>query len=229
MDQTEGFRHELKYQVDYGSYLALRSRLRPVMKRDVHIRPDGRYLIRSIYFDNLNDKALREKVNGVNLREKFRIRCYNDDFSFLTLEKKQKCGNLTKKLSAPITEEQCRSLLKGDTAWMMESGEGLIRELYCKMLLSGLRPRVLVSYLREPYVYPAGNVRVTFDSLLRTSLWSGSFLDPPIGAPAMKTPGDLVLEVKYDAFLPEVISDLLQIEGVRQRAFSKYGACRKFG
>ncbi len=229
MDQTEGYRHELKYQVDYGSYLALRSRLRPVMKHDFHTRPDGRYLIRSIYFDNGNDRALREKIDGVSLREKFRIRYYNDDLSLLFLEKKQKHGGLTKKLSTPITEEQCRALLGGDTSWMMESGEELLRELYCKMKGQGLRPRVLVSYLREPYVYPAGNVRVTFDSLLRTSLWSASFLEPSVGAPAMETPGEMVLEVKYDAFLPEIISDLLQMEGTRQEAFSKYGACRRFG
>lgn len=230
MEQEETCRHELKYQIDYGSYLALRSRLRAVMSADEHARPDGRYVVRSVYFDNLQDKALREKLSGVPSREKFRVRYYNDDFSFLVLEKKSKRAGLCRKLDAPLTQEECRRLFSGDLSWMPDHSQALVRELYGKMKLQGLRPRVLVSYLREPYVYGPGNVRVTFDSKLRTSLYHRRFLEPdPQDISAVQRPGDMVLEVKYDAFLPEVIADLLQCEGVRQQAFSKYAACRRFG
>ena len=69
-----------------------------------------------------------------------------------------------------------------------------------------LRPRVLVSYVREPYVYAAGNVRVTFDSNIRTSLFQREFLDGALpDIIATDAPGDIILEVKYDAFLPEII------------------------
>lgn len=230
MKQAEHYRHELKYQVDYGAYLALRSRLRAVMQTDRHTRPDGRYVIRSVYFDNLYDKALREKTNGVPKREKFRIRYYNDDLSFLTLEKKQKRGDLCLKLAAPLTEEEYRLLAAGDSGWMREHPQGLVRELYCKMKYQGLRPRVLVSYLREPYVYGPGNVRVTLDSHIRTSLYSPRLFEPDApGVSAADGPGDRILEVKFDAYLPEIITHLLQTEGLRRQAFSKYGACRRFG
>ncbi len=230
MKQLERCRHELKYQIDYGSYLALRSRLRAVMKPDAHARPDGRYLIRSVYLDNGDDKALREKVNGVPYREKFRIRYYNDDFSFFTLEKKVKWNSLCQKQSARLSEEECRALFSGDRDWMPSHPSELVRELYRKMTCQGLKPRVLVSYIREPYIYGPGNVRVTFDSQIRTSLYHREFLElDPRDISAVDSPGTMILEVKHDAFLPEIISDLLQIEGVRQQAFSKYAACRRYG
>ena len=226
----ENYRHELKYQIGPAEYFAIRQRLRPVMKADEHAGPDGRYLIRSIYFDNADDKALREKIDGVQKREKWRIRYYNDDFSFITLEKKMKVNSLCMKFDAELSETECRAILNGNTEWMMEHRSPLVRELYCKMKSQQLRPKVLVSYIREPYVFEAGNVRVTFDSQIRTSLYQKEFLTKNVqDISATDRPQDMVLEVKYDAFLPEIIEALLQTEGIRQQAFSKYGACRRFG
>ena len=254
MTQDRHYRHELKYKISYPDYLAMRSRLRPVMKADPHAAAGGRYLVRSIYFDNLNDKALREKIDGVAKREKFRIRYYNDDLSYIVLEKKMKIGSLCMKCSAPITEEECRKILSGgrssvtdggrssatdggrgsvtsgDLAFMKEHPQELVRELYAKMTYQQLRPRVLVSYTREPFIYPAGNVRVTFDSDIRTSLFHQEFLTKEAaGISATDEPQDVYLEVKFDAFLPEVVQDLIQVKGIRQHAFSKYSASRRYG
>lgn len=246
MTQDRQYRHELKYKISYPDYLAMRSRLRPVMKADPHASAGGRYLVRSIYFDNLNDKALREKIDGVAKREKFRIRYYNDDLSYIVLEKKMKIGSLCLKCSAPITEEECRKILSGgrssatdggrgsmrngDLSFMKEHPQELVRELYAKMTCQLLRPRVLVSYTREPFIYPAGNVRVTFDSDIRTSLFHQEFLTKEAaGISATDEPQDVYLEVKFDAFLPEVVQDLIRVKGIRQHAFSKYSASRRFG
>ena len=230
MELTGSCRHELKYQISPADALALRQRLRTVMQRDPHAGADGRYTIRSVYFDNYRDKALREKIDGVQTREKFRIRYYNDDFSFITLEKKLKHKDLCRKLDAPLTVEEYRRILQAPGPWMLEHPDRLVRELYCKMNTQQLRPRVLVSYVREPYVYAAGNVRVTFDSHIRTSLFQRDFSGGAVSdISAADAPGDLILEVKYDAFLPEIIRRLLQSEALRQQAFSKYGACRRFG
>ena len=230
MQPEKKYRHEFKYCIPYSEYLAMRSRLRAVMEADPHTGEDGRYLIRSIYFDNSDDKALREKIDGIACREKFRIRYYNDDFSFITLEKKMKINDKCLKCDAQITEEELRKILTGDIAFMRDHPDGLVKEMYSKMRYQRLKPRVLVSYVREPYIFRAGNVRVTFDSKIRTSLWSQSFLDgdPPCIS-ATETPGEMYLEVKYDAFLPDVIKHLIQTPGLRQQAFSKYGAARRFG
>ena len=200
------------------------------MRPDLHTGADGRYLIRSIYFDNYKDKALQEKTEGVARREKFRIRYYNDDFSFIVLEKKRKDNNLCLKFDAEITEEECRQLLEGSLNWMRGHPSVLVRELYVKMHTQMLRPRVLVSYVREPYIYRAGNVRVTFDSQVRTTLYHRRFLEEKvIDISAFDESRDMILEVKYDAFLPEVVRGMLQTGVMRQEAFSKYAACRRFG
>lgn len=230
MEQKGTYRHELKYLISFADYLAIRQRIRPLMKLDENASKDGKYLIRSIYFDNADDKALREKKDGVQKREKFRIRYYNDDFSYITLEKKMKHNSLCLKLDAVITEKECRKLLVGDTGWMITHESDIVRELYCKMNSQQLRPSVLVSYIREPYVYEAGNVRVTFDSHIRTSLFHREFLEEKTyDISALDNLGEIILEVKYDEFIPKVIVDLLQTKGIRQQAFSKYGACRRFG
>ena len=230
MQKDKHYRHELKYEIPYADYMEMRGRLRAVMKSDPHVGENGTYMIRSIYFDNSDDKALREKIEGFAKREKFRIRFYNDNFSHIMIEKKIKTGRLSQKYSAGITEDECRCLLAGDTGWMKEHPDELVRELYAKMNYQRLRPRLMVSYLREPYIYPAGNVRVTFDSEIRTSLFTKDFLTektPDISATDM--PRDMIMEVKYDAFLPEIIQDIIQSDGIRQQAFSKYGTCRRFG
>ncbi len=230
MQTKQIWRHELKYSITYADYLALQARLCPVMKHDPHAGSDGRYLISSIYFDNYNDKALREKLDGVQSREKFRIRWYNDDLSRIHLEKKVKHNSLCRKLSAGLTEEQCRALCSGDTDWMEAHPHPLVRELRQKMTTRQLRPRVVVRYLREPYVYAPGNVRVTFDFCIRTSLFSRDFLKKDTPSISATDPaGQMILEVKYDDFLPDIIRLLLQTEGLRQQAFSKYGASRRYG
>ena len=236
MEEIKQYRHENKYSITYAQYLSLRQLLRTVMKPDPHTRHDGTYRIRSIYFDNLADKALLEKQEGVPYREKFRIRYYNDDFSHLTLEKKIKNRSLTRKESAPLSKEECEKLLAEDIAFMREHPQPLVRELYLKMRQQLLKPRVLVSYVREPYIYEAGNVRVTFDWAIRTSMWEQNFLLDEVydischaGNGAEDPPDSILMEVKYDNFLPEIIRFLLQTDDVRQRAFSKYAACRRFG
>lgn len=230
MELNGAYRHELKYQIAPADYHALRQRLGTVMKRDPHTGADGFYKIRSVYFDNYRDKVLREKVDGVQWREKFRIRYYNDDLSFITLEKKIKHNDLCMKIGARLMQDEYKKILLEPGGWMLNHPEPLVRELYCKMKMQQLKPRVLVSYVREPYIYAAGNVRVTFDSDIQTSLFEPSFTDGNLtGIRATDAPGDMILEVKFDAFLPEIIVHLLQSEGLRRQAFSKYGACRRFG
>ncbi|MCI9337663.1 MAG: polyphosphate polymerase domain-containing protein [Lachnospiraceae bacterium] len=230
MEQRECFRHELKYGIGYPQYLELRNRLRAVMRPDPYAGADGRYLVRSIYFDNYADKALREKVSGVPGREKFRIRYYNDDLSFLILEKKVKERYLCRKYDAEITEAEFRQLLEGRTNWMRGHPAALVQELYAKMCCQALRPRVVVSYVREPYLYGPGNVRITFDLRIRTSLYHRILPgERTADISVAEQPGDMVLEVKYDGFLPDIIRSLIQTDAVRQQAYSKYAACRRFG
>ena len=221
------YRHEWKHEISYADLLAIRQRLRAVAESDPHAE-NGRYLIRSLYFDNLSDKALREKIDGVNLREKFRIRYYNGDPSVIHLEKKSKRDGLGTKYSAELTRDEAQSIVDGALDWMMTSGRPLVQELYCKMRYQGLRPKTIVDYTREPFIYRPGNVRVTFDYDIRTGLSCTDFLNPDcVTIPAGDAP--ILLEVKWDAFLPSVIRDAVQTPGRRVEAFSKYAQCRIYG
>ena len=221
------YRHEWKHEINYADLLAIRARLRAVMTPDPNA-VDGRYFIRSLYFDSPGDKALREKVDGVNLREKFRIRYYNGDTSFINLEKKSKLNGLGTKYSAVVTADEVRRLTDGDLEWMMDPARPLVQELYCKMRCQGLRPKTIVDYTREPFIYRPGNVRVTFDYDIRTSLDPSGFLDPDcVTIPAGDSP--ILLEVKWDDYLPTIIRDCVQTPGRRETAFSKYAQCRIYG
>ena len=221
------YRHEWKHEISYADLLAIRQRLRAVAESDPHAQ-GGRYLIRSLYFDNLDNKALREKIDGVNLREKFRIRYYNGDTSVIHLEKKSRRAGLGTKFSAALSREEAQRIVDGDPDWMMDSGRPLVQELYCKMRWQGLRPKVIVEYTREPFIYRPGNVRVTFDYDIRTGLSCTDFLNPDcVTIPAGDAP--ILLEVKWDAFLPNIIRDAVQTPGRHAEAFSKYAQCRIYG
>ncbi len=221
------YRHEWKHEISYADLLAIRQRLRAVAELDPHA-VNGSYRIRSLYFDSADDRALRQKIDGVNLREKFRIRLYNGDSSVIHLEKKSRRGGLGAKFSADLSADEVRAILNGELDWMMDSGRPLVQELYCKMRYQGLRPKTIVEYTREPYRYRPGNVRVTFDYDLRTGLACTDFLNPDcVTVPAGDAP--ILLEVKWDAFLPSVIRDAVQTPGRRAEAFSKYAQCRIYG
>ena len=221
-------RHEYKYRINYADYLVIRSRVRQLASFDTHAGPQGKYLIHSLYFDNISDKALREKLDGVDRREKFRIRYYNDDTDFIRLEKKSKAHGLCDKQSAALTREQTIRICHGDTGFLLDSGQPLLQELYAKMKYQQLRPRVIVDYEREPYVYGPGNVRITFDSNIRTGLYHNRLFEGDYQT--VPTERDcIILEVKYDAFLPEIMEKAVRVPGRQACAFSKYAACRMYG
>lgn len=220
------YRHEWKHEITYSDYLVLRQRLRAVMHRDAH-GDNGRYFIRSLYFDTPADTALREKLDGINIREKFRIRYYDLNPSLIHLEKKSKRGGLGTKASATVTEQEVRKILAGDLDWMKEDARPLVRELYGKMVTQGLGPKTVVDYTREAFVFGPGNVRVTLDYNIRTGLKAVDMLDAElVTIPAGEAP--IILEVKWDEFLPQIIRDAVQLTGRRTGAFSKYAACRYY-
>lgn len=62
MQEEKHYRHEWKYEITYADHDELRARLGCLMQRDAHVDADGKYRIHSLYFDNCDDIALREKM-----------------------------------------------------------------------------------------------------------------------------------------------------------------------
>ena len=143
------------------------------------------------------------------------------------LEKKTKTDRLGGKYIAPLTARQAQSIIDGDTGWMIDSQHPLIRELYTKMKTEGIAPKTIVDYTREPFIYPAGNVRVTLDHNIRSGIRCTDFLDP--GCVTVPVSDSVILEVKWDSFLPDIIRDAAALADRREGAFSKYAACRIYG
>lgn len=218
------FRHEYKHKINLSDILQLRPRLKAIMKYDENAGGDGTYIVKSLYFDNYMDKALREKVDGVDKREKFRIRYYNTDTSFMRLEKKSKINGMCNKESVLISAEQCQKILDGDIGFLLKSDSNLMRELYAKMRYQLLRPKCIVVYRRESFVYPPGNVRVTIDTDIQGSYYTKDFLNPNITL--LQLYHTTILEVKWDEFLPQIIRDSVQMKSRNTSAFSKYAAVR---
>lgn len=222
------YRHEYKFQLNHCDYLAVRARLWAVLSPDVHADVNNEYHIRSIYFDTPGDKALREKIDGVNCREKFRIRFYNGDLSHINLEKKSKINSLSRKQTVDISQSEAEQLLTGICPNPAPQ-KPLLAELISKMQYEQLRPKTIVDYIREPFVFAAGNVRVTLDRAIRTGTVAGAqaLTTSAVTIPA-STQGP-ILEVKFDEFLPEIIRDIVQLGNRQAGAFSKYAACRIYG
>lgn len=221
-------RHELKHRITHEDYLIIKSRLRHIMKPDAFVAADGRYRVRSLYFDTPSDKALRDKIDGVDKREKFRIRYYNESTGYIRLEKKIKIHELCSKISAPLTKEQVTQICRGDIAFMKSSSHPLLQEFYAKMTYQLLRPKTIVDYMREPYVYIPGNVRVTFDSSIRTGIYANVLFEDLLPT-APTEPETIIMELKYDAFLPEIIEKSVCVPNRQRTAFSKYALCRIYG
>ena len=202
------------------------SRLRKLFLHDINADSHGIYRVSSLYFDTPTDLALRQKLDGVNRREKFRLRYYGDDLRFIRLEKKYKINGLCGKRSTRITQEQVRMLLSGEIGFLL-SGDTLMQELYSKMKGQRLAPKTIVTYDREAFLFAPGNVRITLDRNVRTGLASMDFLNPQLHHVPVSE-GLTVLEVKYDEFLPEIVKMAVQVPNMQASAYSKYAVCRKY-
>ena len=223
----EKWRKELKYTVTEGESIVTARRLSSFMQRDKNLKGGREYLIRSLYFDNLYEKVLKEKLSGTAVRDKFRIRYYDFDTAFIRLEKKSKRYAVGHKYQCRLTAEEVQKIIDGNTAWMEEDERPLVRELFLKMKLELFRPSVIVDYCREPFTYAPGNVRITLDRDICTGLGNVDFQNPDtfyLRALEQST----VLEVKYDAFLPELVRMAVQVPGRQAAACSKYAVCRRF-
>lgn len=216
------YRHEYKYPISKSDGVLLADRLVKVLSPDRHAK-GGMYTIRSLYFDDYHNKALFEKLDGTDPREKFRIRIYNGRDDYICLEKKVKKGELTRKLQTVLTRAQCDAILAGDIDGIWQQGNALLTELYTHMR-EGMRPKTIVEYDRVPFVYAPGNVRVTIDKNIRSGVSSTDLFGNIPLVPV--SPMD-VLEVKFDAYLPDIVRMLTAGLESRKTAVSKYALCRR--
>ena len=219
-------RSELKYLINKMDHMVLSRKLKMVLAMDPHAGPDG-YQVKSVYFDDFSDHAWLDNLMGAGEREKFRIRYYNDDPSFINLEKKVKVMTKGTKQISRLTQAQAQSMIEGNFDVLKDTKDPLLREFYLKAKQNGFRAKVIVAYQREPYVYEPGSVRITLDHAIGNSLDVRRFFDPTL-VMVPQLAQQCLLEVKFDRILPEVVRTIIQVPGTTQTAHSKYSISRLF-
>lgn len=217
----KNFRHEYKFLISPNAAKLLKLRLPYIMGRDTHAGPTGQYTIRSLYFDDPNFTAFRDKIDGVDNRTKYRIRCYNGDTSRCRLERKEKKGHLTRKSGQSISAQEAQAL----QSRAFTKAEGLCEELRLLCSSQGLRPMVLVDYDRTPFVCAAGNVRITLDENLRTRPYCSDLFDTHQSMMPVLDDNQVILEVKFDDYLPGYLRDALADIPKVPMAISKFAMC----
>ena len=222
------FRHEFKYYINYFEYEILRRRLKAVLKSDKYSDDKGEYHIRSLYFDDMKNTALFEKQAGVLTRKKYRIRIYNINSDVIKLEKKGRVGQFIHKESATLSKEEFDKIVVGDIDFLKNKKNKLLTEFYIDMTINRYKPEVIVDYVREAYIHKLNNIRITFDKFLKTGLYETDIFDKNIPTVDVIEEPKMILEIKYDHFLPDFIRSILQISSSQRYAISKYVICRKF-
>ena len=227
-DSRQRFRHEYKYTIDAKQEMLLQMKVLGAMRRDPHVRADGSYLVRSVYFDDIHDSCLSENFSGCDPRSKFRIRYYNSDTSCLSLEKKSKVRSMCSKESCRLTVEECEVFLRGHVPNVTEDMPVEKKKLFTEVRLRGLVPKVIVTYERVPFYYSGGGVRVTFDRKITSSREVNLFLSGDYTERPVLPCGESILEVKWDEVMPRHIKNVLRLEDLNRTALSKYAMCRVY-
>jgi len=221
-------RHEQKYFINEADAWLLGRRLPLVMKRDENSDENGEYFIRSLYFDDNEDSAFFDKLAGVQNRDKYRIRIYNLSDKVIKLERKSKRGDYITKSSLTISRSLCDQLIAGDTNHLQHAADPLLQDFYVQMVTKGLHPAVIVDYVREAFVYPVEDVRVTLDKHLRSGLYSHDLFSPNVVTVPPVTDPTVILEIKYNRKMPDMIPGLVDVVESQRCAISKYTLCRGY-
>lgn len=217
---THILRSELKYQIPIKQKTNLIHRLYPILKLDPHSNDEG-YSVKSLYFDDYSETALNDNLNGSQFRSKYRIRYYNSNTNYICLEKKVKLLDKGYKESICLTKEEVIRILNKDYEWMLDSKKDLLIQLYTEIKNSGLSPKTIINYQRIPFLYNAGNIRITLDFNIQSSQQVHRFLE--VNESYVPHCQDLcLLEVKYDQFLPDFIKQLIQLPETNWTSHSKY-------
>ena len=216
-------RHEEKFICSQRELYLLENRIKKLLPTDKNQIGDS-YTIRSIYLDTFSNRLLQESLQGLQVRDKYRIRTYDTPGSPLRLEKKISVGALKRKISCLLSQEEVAAVMEGQC--LSFTGKAPLDEFVSLQKTEGMRPTVIVEYERAAYVNQTGNIRITFDrEISATEDVSNFFSDQRLTHPVLPE-GFGILEVKYDSILPGYIAKALALSSLQRVSFSKYALCR---
>ncbi len=218
---NEVLRQEKKFLISSDQYYKYSHNFSRILKTDAHSKGDG-YLIRSLYFDSLDDKDFQEKEDGVEVRRKIRLRNYGPHMDFALLEMKQKQGLAQKKRSLKLSREDAEKLILGQYSVLLKYSDPFAAECFALMNMLCYRPKTVVTYTRKAFIADENKIRITFDHSIKGTESNFDIFSEKIIENNIFHPDLVVLEVKYNGFLLSYIKDMLQECDVTETAVSKY-------
>lgn len=218
---NEVFRQEKKFLVSLEQLFKYSNNLSSIMTEDPNNRGEG-YVIRSLYFDTLDDQDFQEKEDGVELRRKIRLRNYGPETDFAMLEMKQKQGAMQKKRSLRMKREDAQQLLKRNYEVLLKYKESLAQECYGLMHTRCYLPRTVVEYKRKAFIAKENKIRITFDHHIIGTESNFDIFSPDLIQNPILDPYLAVLEVKYNGFLLSYLKDILYECDKSETSVSKY-------
>jgi len=222
-------RHEIKYYISAMQAEVLQKRLAAVMGFDTHSQGHKGYIVRSLYFDSIEDECLYQKQSGINRRKKVRLRTYGrDQDGIVKFEIKYKNGLLVNKYSARLEKEDAIDICGGDYSRLLDLDNPVFKEIYRTFQLKRYTPRVIVEYRRVAFTFPVSNIRVTVDKSLRSYLNHLDLFSSARASAPVILEGKQILEVKYDRFIPAHLKKVLSMARAERMAISKYTLARRF-
>ncbi|MBN2072324.1 MAG: polyphosphate polymerase domain-containing protein [Actinobacteria bacterium] len=220
-------RRELKYYINHVDYLYLASLVSNFFQIDKNCKDNGSYSVRSLYFDNKSNKDYFEKISGYDRREKYRIRIYNMDPSPVKFEIKGKTGNIIIKESLEIEPGIIKDIISGNYEPLLKYGSSTARKIYGEFSRDHYRPVVIIDYDRRAYSLPVNNIRITFDSKIRKcEVNPGDIFSDNYDMFPVTNHKKIIMEIKYNGFIPSWIKKMLQVQGFERCAISKYTLSR---
>ncbi len=220
------YRSENKFIISPAIAKELKCKLKTILEYDPNADENGVYIIKSLYFDDLDNSAYYEKLDGILYRKKYRIRIYNNDDKVINLERKYKHNNLTSKDQMLISKEIYSKIIDGNIDDIDISEDNLLSQFIAESKIKNLVPSVTVEYKRNVFIYPLSNVRITIDEGIKSGRYNYDLFESDTPEYRIMNPNEVVLEVKYDNFLPEHIEKILESVPLYRQAVSKFAICR---
>lgn len=218
MEELKTLRHEQKYVIPYEEMLNLRTKFEKLLTVD---RDPNGYMVRSLYFDSVDDEDYYDKLGGEANRKKIRLRIYDTTSDYVKLEIKAKMDVHQLKESLIINKKIASELIKGNYGVLLSIDSDTAKKIYTIMATGYYRPKVIIEYDRIAYLTTT-TTRITFDFNVRRSYDFDNFFNDKINYLKVTDGKDVILEVKFDRFLEPYITMILNNKVSRYQSVSKY-------
>lgn len=218
------YRNELKFFVNAYQKTLMTNKLANLCERDGFSDADGGYLVSSLYFDDYSNSAFYDKVNGIKDRKKFRLRAYNRQSDHIKLERKIKRAYASQKSHVEVSKLEYEALVKGNISFLRQKDHSVANDFFLTHRTKHLRPTVTSEYRREAFIFKYGDVRICFDYFLKAGVFQkGLFSNEHMTS--VIPHNQIILEVKYTGYIPDVIRSIIQVQNLQWQSNSKYAKC----